>query len=103
MKNKNFDQIPQVKIPSNLHENENAGMAEFLKTLCTTCRACQNLITLDPGPEQCSECETQNAKRTIKIEESVLSPPSPKRERPNKSTPEPVEPKPPAPSNGTSE
>lgn len=75
-----------VKIPSNLQDNENAGMAEFLKTLCTSCRACQNLITLDPGPEQCSDCETQNTKRTMKMNDTVSSPPSPKRDRPSQST-----------------
>lgn len=78
-------------------------MAEFLKTLCTTCRACQNLITLDPGPEQCSDCETQNSKRTMKMADSVLSPPSPKRDRPNPSTEENDEAAKPTSSNGTSE
>ncbi len=61
-------------------------MAEFLKTLCTTCRACQNLITLDPGPEQCNDCETHTTKRTMKMNDSVASPPSPKRDRPNQLT-----------------
>lgn len=93
----------QVKIPSNLQDNGNAGMAEFLKTLCTTCRACQNLITLDPGPEQCSDCETTNPKRSMKMADSVLSPPSPKRDRPNPPAEENDEATKPASSNGTSE
>lgn len=96
--------ILQVKIPSNLQDNENAGMAEFLKTLCTTCRACQNLITLDPGPEQCTDCETQTTKRAMKMDDTVSSPPSPKRERPSQSTADDTNETPPkaASSNGTS-
>lgn len=80
-------------------------MAKFLKTICTTCRACQNLITLDPGPEQCNGCETtQNAtKRSMKINDSVASPPSPKRDRPSQSTVDINETPAPASSNGTSE
>lgn len=92
----------QVKIPSNLQDNENAGMAEFLKTLCTSCRACQNLITLDPGPEQCNDCETQNTKRTMKMSDTISSPPSPKRERLSQSTADTNETSKPASSNGTS-
>lgn len=92
----------QVKIPSNLQDNENAGMAEFLKTLCTSCRACQNLITLDPGPEQCSDCETQNTKRSMKMNDTVSTPPSPKRDRPSQSTADTNETPKAASSNGTS-
>ena len=31
-------------------------MAQFLSKLCTICGACSNLITLEPGPEQCDKC-----------------------------------------------
>ncbi|KAJ6636818.1 Polycomb protein Scm [Pseudolycoriella hygida] len=90
-----------VKIPSNLQDNENAVMAEFLKTLCTTCGACQNLITLDPGPEQCSDCEGQSTKRAMKMTDNVVSPPSPKRDRPTILTEETNDTPKPASSNGT--
>lgn len=57
-------------------------MTQFLQTLCQTCGSCLNLITLDPGPEQCDECaaeeekeiqrereEEEQAKRIKEIEE----------------------------------
>lgn len=31
-------------------------MEKFLHTLCKTCEACPNLITLEAGPEQCDSC-----------------------------------------------
>lgn len=37
-------------------------MTEFLQTLCQTCGSCLKLITMDPGPEQCDECEAEEAK-----------------------------------------
>lgn len=37
-------------------------MTQFLETLCRTCGSCLKLITLDPGPEQCDECEAEEAK-----------------------------------------
>lgn len=77
-------------------------MAEFLKTICTTCHACENLITLDPGPEQCSDCDTQNSKRSTKMGDSVSSPPSPKRARSSPSTDETDNTPKPASSNGRS-
>lgn len=54
-------------------------MAEFLENLCITCSACPNLITLDPGPEQCDNCATISIKRKIKDEPSSPSVISPKR------------------------
>lgn len=34
-------------------------MSQFLHTICTTCEACSNLITLEPGPDQCDKCLKQ--------------------------------------------
>lgn len=50
--NKNFS----VKVPAdnNLSDKE---MTRFLRRICETCGACPNLITLEPGPEQCKKCE----------------------------------------------
>lgn len=31
-------------------------METFLHTLCKTCEACPNLITLEPEPDQCAGC-----------------------------------------------
>lgn len=48
-------------------------MAQFLQTLCQTCESCLNLITLDPGPEQCDECaeeEQRELERERKEEET---------------------------------
>lgn len=47
-----------VKIPSatNLSDEE---MLRFLQTICTTCEACPNLITLEAGSEQCDNCSEQ--------------------------------------------
>lgn len=56
-----------MKIPSNLQDN---GMSNFLKTLCSSCKACPNLITLDPGPEQCEACAHKLLKRSIKLDSS---------------------------------
>lgn len=56
-----------MKIPSHLQDN---GMSNFLKTLCSSCKACSNLITLDPGPEQCETCAHKLLKRSIKSDSS---------------------------------
>lgn len=56
-------------------------MSDFLRLVCTTCRACPTLITLDPGPDQCDQC---CLKRSIKEEPIAVdhqSHISPKRER----------------------
>lgn len=69
---------------------DDRGLSEFLETLCTSCHACPNLITLEPDPDQCEKCASQNLKRTassanIKIERQS-PPPVPIKK---KSTPEP--------------
>lgn len=70
-----------MKIPSYLQENGTAAMSDFLRLVCSTCRACPTLITLDPGPDQCDQC---CLKRSIKEEPLAVdhqSTISPKRER----------------------
>ncbi|XP_055641561.1 polycomb protein Scm [Toxorhynchites rutilus septentrionalis] len=64
-----------VKIPAYIRQKGNSGLSEFLETLCTACRACKHLITLDPGPEQCDACMVQSPplKRPIKSEPTVRS------------------------------
>lgn len=32
------------------------SLAQFIETLCTTCRACPNLISLSPDTEDCEKC-----------------------------------------------
>lgn len=32
------------------------SLAQFIETLCTTCRACPNLISLVPATEECDKC-----------------------------------------------
>lgn len=64
-----------VKIPANIRQKGNGGLSDFLETLCTACRACRHLITLEPGPEQCDACmvQTPPLKRPIKTEPTVRS------------------------------
>ncbi|XP_058840600.1 polycomb protein Scm-like [Topomyia yanbarensis] len=64
-----------VKIPAYIRQKGNSALAEFLETLCTACRACRHLITLEPGPEQCDACMVQSPplKRPIKTEPTVRS------------------------------
>lgn len=64
-----------VKIPGNIRQKGNTGLSDFLETLCTACRACKHLITLEPGPEQCDACMVQSTplKRPIKTEPTVRS------------------------------
>uniref|UniRef100_A0A182N571 SAM domain-containing protein n=1 Tax=Anopheles dirus TaxID=7168 RepID=A0A182N571_9DIPT len=63
-----------VKIPAYMKQKGNAGVSEFLETLCTACQACPRLITLEPGPEQCDACATPSPpKRTIKTEPRVTA------------------------------
>lgn len=68
-----------VKIPTAIRQNDNEALKEFLVTLCSTCRACKNLITLDPGPDACENCTSSSMKRTIKQEPGSPTPISPKR------------------------
>uniref|UniRef100_A0A1B0D2L2 Uncharacterized protein n=1 Tax=Phlebotomus papatasi TaxID=29031 RepID=A0A1B0D2L2_PHLPP len=69
-----------VKIPSHLRKKGNTAMAEFLETLCSTAKSCSNLITLEPGPDHCSNC-AQPPKRTSETESIAPGPMSPKRKR----------------------
>lgn len=64
-----------VKIPAYIRQKENNGLSQFLEILCTTCRACSHLITLEPGPEQCDACMVHSPplKRPIKNEPTVRS------------------------------
>lgn len=39
-------------------------MSQFLRTISKTCEACPNLITLEPGPEQCDKCLKMEQKET---------------------------------------
>ncbi|XP_058130520.1 polycomb protein Scm [Anopheles coustani] len=68
-----------VKIPSYIKQKGNAGVSEFLDTLCVTCQACPRLITLEPGPEQCEECLILSPplKRQIKTEPRATAAASP--------------------------
>lgn len=53
----------QVKIPCKPNDTlSDAQMTQFLQTLCQTCGSCMNLITLDPGPEQCDNCAEEERK-----------------------------------------
>lgn len=46
-----------VKIPCKPNDTlSDAQMTQFLQVICRTCDSCENLITLDPGPEQCETC-----------------------------------------------
>lgn len=70
--NKNFT----IKIPSSNQLND-SEMALFLKTICRACEACPNLITLDPGSDQCDSCskqeklEKERKEREMKKEEKM--------------------------------
>lgn len=51
-----------VKIPCKPHGSlTDIEMSQFLQTLCRTCDSCPNLITLEPGPEQCDSCAMAEA------------------------------------------
>lgn len=49
--NRNFT----VKIPMSTQLND-SEFTEFLKSVCNACDACENLITLEPGPDKCDNC-----------------------------------------------
>ncbi|XP_053669570.1 polycomb protein Scm [Anopheles marshallii] len=68
-----------VKIPAYIKQKANAGVSEFLETLCSACQACPKLITLEPGPEQCEDCLIHSSplKRTIKTEPRATAAASP--------------------------
>ncbi|ETN63576.1 lethal(3)malignant brain tumor [Anopheles darlingi] len=67
-----------VKIPPYIKQKGNAGVSEFLETLCTACQACPRLITLEAGPEQCDDCMiSPPLKRPIKTEPRATAAASP--------------------------
>lgn len=41
----------------------------FLTTLCKACEACPNLITLEPGPDQCENCKQADEQDVRKANE----------------------------------
>ncbi|XP_037952047.1 polycomb protein Scm-like [Teleopsis dalmanni] len=45
-----------VKIPSQLRNKDDESLAQFIQTLCATCRACPNLISLTATTEECEKC-----------------------------------------------
>lgn len=47
-------------------------MTHFLRTVCRTCHSCENLITLDPGPEQCEECAAEEQKETLREQQEQV-------------------------------
>lgn len=63
-----------VKIPckpnGSLTDDE---MTQFLQTLCRTCESCPNLITLEPGPEQCDNCAMADVEAESSDEHAVAS------------------------------
>lgn len=69
-----------VKIPSSLRSD--TAMSDFLETLCTSCQTCPNLITIEPGPDQCEKCASQSLKRAIKTEPQS-PPPAAQKKKPN--------------------
>lgn len=54
----------QVKIPCKPHVTlSDTEMTQYLETLCRTCECCENLISLEPGPEQCEKCLADEEKQ----------------------------------------
>ncbi|ALC47933.1 Scm [Drosophila busckii] len=76
-----------VKIPSPLRMKDDDSLAQFIETLCTTCRACANLISLVPDTEECKKCANS---RKRQLAQTATPPSSPvladKRGRQSKST-----------------
>lgn len=48
-------------------------MTQFLQTICRTCHSCENLITLDPGPEQCEQCSAEEQKDALQEQNVVIN------------------------------
>lgn len=60
----------QVKIPCKPNDIlTDAQMTQFLQTVCRTCNSCENLITLDPGPEQCEKCAADEQREALREQE----------------------------------
>lgn len=47
-------------------------MTYFLQTVCRTCHSCENLITLDPGPEQCDDCAAEEQKEALREQQEQI-------------------------------
>ncbi|XP_055902326.1 polycomb protein Scm [Eupeodes corollae] len=52
-----------VKIPSQLRMKDDESLATFIETLCSTCRACPNLISLVADTEECEKCSQSHKRR----------------------------------------
>ncbi|KAH8272099.1 hypothetical protein KR026_008114 [Drosophila bipectinata] len=63
-----------VKIPSPLRMKDDESLAQFIETLCTTCRACANLISLVHETEECKKCA---GSRKRPLTQSATPPTSP--------------------------
>ncbi|XP_054741094.1 polycomb protein Scm [Anastrepha obliqua] len=63
-----------IKIPSQLRMRDDDSLAQFIETLCTTCRACPNLISLVPATEECEKCAIAKKRQ---LSQSTTPPTSP--------------------------
>ncbi|XP_017088751.2 polycomb protein Scm [Drosophila bipectinata] len=63
-----------VKIPSPLRMKDDESLAQFIETLCTTCQACANLISLVHETEECKKCA---GSRKRPLTQSATPPTSP--------------------------
>ncbi|KAM8703615.1 hypothetical protein ACLKA7_008267 [Drosophila subpalustris] len=83
-----------VKIPSPVRMKDDESLAQFIRTLCTTCKACVNFISLVPETEECKKCANSRKRQLV---QTATPPSSPvlaeKRNRQSKSaTPTPTSP-----------
>lgn len=69
-----------VKIPSPQFMKSDESLIRFLETLCTSCKSCPKLISLDPETDRCELCTTTKHKRKSTAE-SVDLPEKKKYER----------------------
>ena len=46
---------------------DDESLAQFIETLCTTCRACPNLISLTPDTEDCEKCANTKKRQITHI------------------------------------
>ncbi|XP_031638342.1 polycomb protein Scm [Contarinia nasturtii] len=61
-----------VKIPCKPNDTlSDDQMTQFLQTVCRTCNSCENLITLDPGPEQCEQCVADEQREALLEQEQA--------------------------------
>lgn len=59
----------QVKIPYSNSMNE-SELAQYFQSICSACKACPNMVTLEAGPEQCDKCITLEQKEEHEQEHS---------------------------------